>query len=357
MVLKYLEQVGPLRIPDGAVPVVTLAHNERHLLEAFLDHYRGICRPAFLVVDDRSDDGTREVLEEAPDVTVFSPRPGSTYGRHKAEWRASLLDLHGRDRWCLLPDLDELFVFPRMEERPLTGYLADLDRERAEAVLCVMVDMYADVPLAEHRFNPASGESLLDAFPFFDTPGPPPGSYFFLLPSAARRRSHPTPGLSVRGGLRHRLFYAGTGAPGTAERALLTRFGSLANRVKPGHAAMVGHALTRRAASRWVRDSPDVSKVGLIRWRGGGRLSGGAHAVSGRLRASESIAAFLHFKFTKGAGGITYVAGRGSHADGSRHYRTMLERPDLLAASPVFGGTRRYAGSASLAGIMREARR
>ncbi|MFP4274238.1 MAG: glycosyltransferase family 2 protein [Paracoccaceae bacterium] len=143
--------------PDpGAIPVVALAHNEANILPAFLDHYRQLCRPAFLIVDDRSTDTTPDILAAAADVTVFRPVEGSTYARDKAIWRSELLDAWGAGRWCLVPDLDEHFVHPGAERQGFSDYLAQLDAEGAEAVAMLMLDMYADRPLEAHRFEGAT---------------------------------------------------------------------------------------------------------------------------------------------------------------------------------------------------------
>ncbi|MBP6677822.1 MAG: hypothetical protein KA156_01910, partial [Paracoccus sp.] len=93
-------------------------------------------------------------------------------------------------------------------------------------------------------------------------------------------------------------------------------------------------------------------KLGLCRWRPGTRFMG-AHRLCESYRMSESIAAFLHFKFTRGTAGLEYTAARGQHFAGSRHYLDMLDATEILGASPVFEGSRRYAGSHSLQGILR----
>ena len=83
----HLDLIGPDRTADGTVVAIVLVHNEANLLPAFLDHYRAAGASsdgiAFLIVDDRSDDGTADILAAAPDVTVLRPRDNSTYKEHK----------------------------------------------------------------------------------------------------------------------------------------------------------------------------------------------------------------------------------------------------------------------------------
>ena len=77
---------------------------------------------------------------------------------------------------------------------------------------------------------------------------------------------------------------------------------------------------------------------------------GGHSSVASR--GTESIAAFLHYKFTRGQAGLEYTAARGQHNKGARGIRKMLERGDVLARSPVWEGTRRYEGPRSLDGLI-----
>jgi hypothetical protein len=65
----------------------------------------------------------------------------------------------------LVPDLDELFVYPHCDAQPIGAFAGHLDREGAEAVFAPMVEMYADAPLNRPVYQ--AGESMLAAFPYF----------------------------------------------------------------------------------------------------------------------------------------------------------------------------------------------
>ena len=73
--------------------------------------------------------------------------------------------------------------------------------------------------------------------------------------------------------------------------------------------------------------SLDLSKLALIKWRAGMQFSGGTHAVSRKLRLSERRGALLHYKFTRGAEGILYIAARG-------------QQPEAASITKIFPGTR-----------------
>lgn len=344
--MSKLVAAGPDRFDPAAMPVMALVHNEANIAADFLAHYRRICRPSFLIVDDHSDDGTREFLASQPDVSLFSPVDGSTYAADKSVWRSELLDRHCDGHWVIVPDIDEHFVFPSMETRPLDAYIAALEAEGAEAVVTLMIDMYADRPLEDHVYDTSQGTGLAGAFPFFDGPAPAPDGYFMRR---ARGR-YPTPPVVLSGGMRDRIFTEALKDLPADRLAKLERTSRLDQPINPGLAGR----LRRRFADPALRCCSNRTKLGLLKWRAGMAFNGGAHKVDTRLQVSESIAAFLHYIFTRGRAGLEYIAARGQHAGGARGYRETLERGDLLSRSPMAPLSRRYEDSTSLAGLIRD---
>jgi GT2 family glycosyltransferase len=345
---RLIRAGGPDPDPT-AMPVVSLVHNEVNILPAFLDHYRRLCRPAFLIVDDRSTDGSAELLSDAPDVTLFRPAEGSTYATDKVSWRGEILDSYSNGRWCLVPDVDEHFVFSGLGTRSLGDYIAALDREGAEAVVTLMLDMYADRPLAEHVFAGGDAEALRAAFPWFDGP-----EHYWMRPiSQKNRRRFPTPPVQFGGGFRQR-FYPGATDPGRISRWIRARWLSLD---RPVNDAPL-RARMRRLARAWAGfhrvSHLNLTKLGLIRWRRGLRFSGGAHRVTAPLPVSESLAVFLHYPFTRGRARAAQVIARGQHTAGSLKYYRAFDDAALLARSPHHAGSRRYDGPASLRGMLRD---
>lgn len=341
--LTYIKGHGP---QEGQVPCVALTHNEMSILPEFLDHYRRLGPVQFVIVDDRSNDGSRQFLLDQRDVTLFEPKPGSTYAEHKRPWRRELLDVFAPDRWCLVPDIDEHLVFKDHETRKLDALISDLEAEGAEALHCIMLDMYADKPLSEHSYD---GGGLLAAFPMTDGP-----QAYALLPAPARyRRRYPTPLLLVYGGMRSRLFFSGA-APSHFQAALMSRFAGLDGPFNPGAFRLGAAKATRRLCRAWLGADPFTStKLTLLKWRRGLGFSGGSHSVTQHIPVSERAGALLHFKFTKGMGGLRYLADRSQHAGGARYYKRILEARTALMSSPCYDGTLKVTGSASLSGFLR----
>jgi len=103
--------------------VISIVRNESYLLPAFLRHYRVLGVERFIILDDRSVDGTRDYLAAQPDVMLvtdpehhFGDRV-QAFGSHDAlrmpvVWRTALMRRFGCGRWCLVIDADEFLRLP-----------------------------------------------------------------------------------------------------------------------------------------------------------------------------------------------------------------------------------------------------
>ena len=76
--LDDLEVIATASAPRDGLPLCAVVRNEMYFLPAFLAHYRGLGVGHFLMLDDRSDDGTRAFLASQPDVTLIGS--GRRYG-------------------------------------------------------------------------------------------------------------------------------------------------------------------------------------------------------------------------------------------------------------------------------------
>lgn len=147
--------------PHVMVPV----RNEKVMLPHFLAHYRRLGAGGFLIADNCSEDGTREYLLEQPDVALFSVDTEYRHSHYGVAWQQALLGNFCIGRWVVLADADEFLVYPDCENRALADFLAEIEREGADAVRIGMVDMYPFGSLDEAniaRLTP------FEAAPWFD---------------------------------------------------------------------------------------------------------------------------------------------------------------------------------------------
>jgi hypothetical protein len=322
-------------IPDRGVLCVTIAHNEIKRISDFLRHYRAIGVAHFLIMDDNSTDGTFEFLRTQSDVTLFVPRD-SNFKQHQTVWRTDMLDRYAAGRWVMVPDLDELLVYPHCDRCSIGALAAHLEEEGSEAVFAPMVDMYADAPLDQISFQP--GQSMLATFPYFDG-----DSYRLVRPRLKHLLLYPTPPLEMHGGARERLFYDFSVESLTGLRRLIVkRFTHLGIVMSSGFWSRVRTTLARIALSGKAPRPPLVmSKLSLMKWREGMRFSGGPHCVSQTLKLSPLWGAYLHFKFIDLPKEVAYQVERGQHAGGAVHYKKVAQKAGF-ERSAIYKGSRRY---------------
>ncbi|PTW43806.1 glycosyltransferase family 2 protein [Rhodovulum kholense] len=181
-------------IRPGAILAFACLRNEAERLPHFLDHHRRLGVSQFLIVDNASTDDTPRLLADAPDVSVWRSEASYRAARFGMDWLTWLLTRHGAGHWCLTLDADELLVFPRHDSLGLPALTAWLDARRIPMLAALMLELYPEGPLSSARCAP--GADPLEALPLFDAEG--------YLWDRQRRYA----GISIRGGVRRRAFFA-----------------------------------------------------------------------------------------------------------------------------------------------------
>ncbi len=327
--------VGPTRI-DADILCLFLIHNEEHLLPDLFRHYRAMGDMHFVVIDDHSTDATRSILMSEPDVTLFEPRPGSTYAKDKREWRGGLLDALAPGKWCLVIDADERLVWRGYPDRHLHQLIGQMEAEGAKALIATMLDMYADKPIAEHVAD--GSKPLADTFPCYDDPNKDVLAYRTALTPASFRRRFPMPNSVLMGGMRDRMFDAPDDRHAMLAR-LLQRKALARPRQIPANNLFWERIITRITRPRRAQPPLNLTKVPLVKWQRGLRYNGGAHHLSANLTPATENGVLLHFAITQGVDGVAYLANRGQHAAGGGYYRSILDSGALSDLNPVYSGT------------------
>lgn len=134
------------------IVVVSVVRNERVMMPHFLAHYRALGIRSFIIVDNCSDDGTREYLHQQSDVVLYSCDTDYKASHYGVEWQRAVLGNFCLGKWVLLADTDELLIFPDCESRMIPEFVADIESEGSDAVRVDMVDMYPPGDLEEANF-------------------------------------------------------------------------------------------------------------------------------------------------------------------------------------------------------------
>lgn len=306
--------------------------NEANKLPYWFSYYRNLGIGRFFVVDDGSDDGSREFLINQEDCHVFHPTNSFQDARCGVQWHNLLLDTYGTGHWCLVVDADELLVYPDCEKITLPCFCKFLDNEGSAAFFAFLLDMYPSTDLSEAICVP--GKPFHDICPFFDT------DYVFRGPGETNNEAEELPPITVIGGPRVRKFYPWQRRTDFFSKALLSFSVRLADKLH-----------------FWCGDRPHYApaliKVPLVKWQTGcKRLSNHVIVKPKRGKLSTVTGALLHFKFFADFHDKAKRAvATGQHFRGSQEYVRYLahvsKHPNL---SFMYSGSRRYTDSRGLLG-------
>ncbi|MEM7488699.1 MAG: glycosyltransferase family 2 protein [Pseudomonadota bacterium] len=168
--------------------------NERLRLPYFLDYYRKMGVDHFLFVDNGSDDGTQDYLAKQVDVSLWLAQGSYARAAYGVDWTNWLLRQHGHRHWTLTVDVDEFFVYPFCDTRPLRALTDWLDTGRVRSFGAMLLDMYPKGPIGRHPYE--EGQDPFEIAAWFDS-----GNYVM-----SRNPSYGN--LWIQGGVRARAFFA-----------------------------------------------------------------------------------------------------------------------------------------------------
>jgi Glycosyl transferase family 2 len=181
-------------IATGDLLVFTTLRNERVRLPFFLRYYRDLGVNHFLIVDNDSDDGSREYLAQQDDVSLWTTSHSYKRSRFGVDWLTWLQMKYADGHWTLVVDPDEFFVYPFCDTRPLRALTDWLESSSIRSFSAMLIDMYPKGPINEVAYH--EGQSPFDIAPYFDA-----GNYTY-----ARNAKYGN--LWIQGGPRARHFFA-----------------------------------------------------------------------------------------------------------------------------------------------------
>jgi Glycosyl transferase family 2 len=129
-------------IGRDSILLVSVLRNEMTLLPYFMRYYRDLGIDHFLMIDNGSDDGSLAWLSVQPDVTLWSAKGSYKAARYGLDWTNWILMRHARRQWALVVDIDEFFVYPFCDSRPIRALTDWLDSNDKSSYPAMVLDMY-----------------------------------------------------------------------------------------------------------------------------------------------------------------------------------------------------------------------
>lgn len=182
------------QIRPGDILCFSTVRNEALRLPHFLEHHRRLGVRHFLIVENASDDGTREYLAAQADVSLWTTPRSYKLSRFGVDWLTWLQMRYGHGHWCLTLDADECLIYPYHDTRPLPALCTWLEDQKLRSFGTLMLDMYPQGRLSEYRYE--AGLDPFEALCWFDA-----GNY-------SMTRKADLQNLWIQGGPRARMFFA-----------------------------------------------------------------------------------------------------------------------------------------------------
>lgn len=175
---QQLQLSGPL--DPEKFTLFSIFRDEMYFVRAFFNHYRSLGIEQFLIVDDHSEDGTREYLLEQPDCVVI--RSQYRYGERVIErkpydqgreiragvvLKSAIPQIYLRDAYSVYADADEFLILPPGFSKIQT-VIDRCQKENSKAVAASLVDFFPEkFSDLKSPVQANSLDDLLSAYPNF----------------------------------------------------------------------------------------------------------------------------------------------------------------------------------------------
>lgn len=263
------------QITKSDIILVSTLRNERKRLPFFLDYYRKLGIQHFMIVDNGSEDGSREYLEKQTDASIWTTKASYKRAGFGIHWMNYLLRKYAVGHWTLTVDVDEFFVYPHCDTRSLDALTDWLDASSVRSIGTMLLDTYPKGKIADAKYK--DGEDPVKVAPYFDS-----GNYAFSMNAKYKN-------LWIQGGPRQRVFFS----------------------EKPSY----GPALNKIPLVKWGRANMFVSSTHVILPRSTNVVyaTDGSQFISGCLLHTKFIDSFTKL--------VSDTELRAQHYAGGREYK------------------------------------
>ncbi len=154
-------------IKKNDVILICTCKDEFKRLPYFLSYYRDLGVNHFLCIDNNSTDDTAKYLKEQPDVSLWHTKASYKKAAFGVHWMNWLARRYCHNHWVLTVDVDEFFIFPFCDTRPI-GALTDwLDDTGISSFSAMLIDMYPkEIPEQDSYLE---GQNPLEIAQWFDS--------------------------------------------------------------------------------------------------------------------------------------------------------------------------------------------
>lgn len=163
-----IEKKSKIKLEKNDPIVICIVKNDLDRMKIFLSHYRKLGIKKFAILDDKSDDGTYEMLLNQPDVELFSSNLNYSTDVRQV-WINRIIAHYGFGKWYLVVDSDELFIYKKCELYNINKLIEEFTEKNIFMTRSLMLDMYPkDDSILKERIEP---EQIIKNYCYFDKTG------------------------------------------------------------------------------------------------------------------------------------------------------------------------------------------
>ena len=138
----YLLKKGEIKETNLAqdVYVLSLVKDGEYYIKSFIDHYSDLGIKHIFLIDNGSLDKTNNIASQYTNVTIF--QCSLPFGEYKLAMRRFLIEMYGRNKWCLSVDIDEYWEYPYQNKITIECFINYLDSFGYTGCLSHQLDLF-----------------------------------------------------------------------------------------------------------------------------------------------------------------------------------------------------------------------
>lgn len=284
---------------EESINLIVVLCNEELLINYFIEHYIKLGVTHFTFIDNGSTDTTLEKILEYDNINsqVFYTNDSYAKNDYGMAWVNGILRSQLKNLWCVVVDVDELFMF-RNENETLHTLRNKMQDEGKNATNCCLIDFYPKNLNAKPKSDKSIYQPKIDFLlhsNYYDK---------FNQSDLVIYKGHDGV-TAVKGGMRHRVFGTNEGS----ERVSLTKKSFFKNEMYDTHTLSVG--------MHWWIPSDFTDWQNYDKWDESNK----------NLKFYDEIFAIGHFKFLKPNiyEYFNYRVKRGQDWNDSEEYKKYLK--------------------------------
>ena len=150
--------------------LIAVLRDEFIRIPYFLKYYNKIGIKHFIFIDNNSKDGSFEYLQKSEfNITLYHTTDSYRENKQGNQWREDIMKKYGENKWYLLVDMDELFMYYNYENKEIKTICDYCNKNNWNVYRSFCLDMYPNKKLCDMNYKTC--ESFFKECKYFDKIG------------------------------------------------------------------------------------------------------------------------------------------------------------------------------------------